>query len=327
MCIAAPQRLMKFRINQGGNMHEEARLTCPFPVAGKGTGDTVSISLVEKHYKTSEAANSALSFVCADCSVPVSARIIRPFVPGRKVTPSSGFRASDRKKPHTCDREPQLTVETTPPTSGTAPAHSSQGNAPERWVDPRKGIPTSGTSSTTHLPASGTSGGTSRGRSGPATGQSIGQSQTVEKFSREWREMSLAQRKRTPLMAPWNEQGRGSYFSAFHPLGYSPDVTPDVWAIYEGTARHVTSRVDGFEVELHEQLPDGLPLHVWISTVCCSIGAAGKHLASQLLQLSLAPASSNSIYIYALGAFKEWPQQDPNRFFLEVEHPHMCWIE
>lgn len=308
-------------------MHEQARLTCPFPAIGKGAGENVSISEVEKHYTASAMANSALSFVCSDCGVPVSARIIQPYVPDRKVTPSSGFRASDQGKPHTCNREPQQTVDVSPSASGTAPLHSSQGSAPERWVDPRKGTLISGASLSIIASVKGAPTSTSRGRNGAARGQSVGQSQTVEKFAREWQKMSVVQRKSTPLFAPWNANGRGSYFSAFHPLGYDPKVTSNVYSIYEGTARHVCSEPDGYDVELNEHLIGGLPLHIWIPTVCLSFGAAGGQLAAQLLKLSQAPASPKAINIYALGDFEVWPALAPNRLRLEVEHPHMFWIE
>ena len=76
-----------YEIEKSGNMHEQARLACPFPAVGKGVGDLVSISEVKTHYATSDAANSALSFACADCNVPVSARIIQNYVQDRKVTP------------------------------------------------------------------------------------------------------------------------------------------------------------------------------------------------------------------------------------------------
>ena len=164
-------------------MHEQARLACPFPAVGKGVGDLVSISEVKTHYATSDAANSALSFACADCNVPVSARIIQNYVQDRKVTPSSGFRASDRKQPHTCNREPSF-IEASLAASGAAAAHSSQRGAPERWVDPRKAAPNTGTTTSTPSSASASVGSASRGRNGPAVGQSVGQSQTVEKFAR-----------------------------------------------------------------------------------------------------------------------------------------------
>lgn len=47
-------------------MHEEARLKSPFPAAARFVDDLISISLVEKHFKTSKKANDALDFVCAE---------------------------------------------------------------------------------------------------------------------------------------------------------------------------------------------------------------------------------------------------------------------
>ena len=315
-----------YEIEKSGNMHEQARLACPFPAVGKGVGDLVSICEVKTHYATSDAANSALSFACADCNVPVSARIIQNYVQDRKVTPSSGFRASDRKQPHTCNREPSF-IEASLAASGAAAAHSSQRGAPERWVDPRKAAPNTGTTTSTPSSASASVGSASRGRNGPAVGQSVGQSQTVEKFAREWRQMSPLQRKSTPLVAPWNVHGRGSYFSAFHPLGYFPNVSPGAPAIYTGTARHVTHYSDGYDIELNECLSGGRTLHVWIPVGCLSMGGAGAYLTAQLFKLSQALASPIPVHAYALGRFDEWPVLMLDRLVLEVEHPHMCWIE
>jgi len=42
-------------------MHEEARLKSPFPAAARFVDDLISISLVEKHFKTSHDANNALT--------------------------------------------------------------------------------------------------------------------------------------------------------------------------------------------------------------------------------------------------------------------------
>jgi len=154
----------------------------------------------------------------------------------------------------------------------------------------------------------------------------MGQSQTVEKFAREWRQMLLTQKKATPLVAPWNAQDQGSYFTAFHPLKYDPNVTLGASVIYEGTAWHVIGYSDGYEIELNEYPAGGRPLYIWIPETCLSIGGAGKHMKLQLFKLSQAPASPASVYIYALGQFNEWPAHMPNRLVLEVEHPHMCWI-
>lgn len=283
----------------------------------------MSISEVSEHYKTSSAANSALAFACSECGVPVSARIIQPYVPGRKITPSSGFRASDQAQPHTCDRVPQPT-DVALSSSGSAPIHSTQRGGPERWVDPRKTVvETGGASSTTH-PSSEVGGGSSRGRNGPAVGASVGQSQTVEKFAREWLLLSTAQRQSKPLSASWNVSG--TYYGAFHPLKYFPKVSLGKTAIFVGTARYVTHYLDGYDIELNERTPGGVALHLWISTRCLSTGSAGKSLSDVLLRYKNTPASAVYVHIYALGEFKKIFDDIGNILSLDIEHPHMFWI-
>ena len=89
----------------------------------------------------------------------------------------------------------------------------------------------------------------------------------------------------------------------------------------------MTHYSDGYDIELNECLSGGRPLHVWIPVGCLSMGGAGAYLTAQLFKLSQAPASPIPVHAYALGRFDEWPVLMLDRLVLEVEHPHMCWIE
>ena len=309
-------------------MHEQARLTSSFPAAGKLSGDLVSIAEIEKHFPNSQMANNALSFVCADrtCSVPVGAVVIERVKPGRKITPSSSFRARDRKKPHTCDLLPVPTA--TPHQnngSGTAPAHPLHGAAPARWIDPRTAAASSsGKTTATGSSINASSNTASHRRSMLGSGQSQGQSKTVERFAREWDGMTVAARKLMPLLAGWNLGG--TFFSAFWPLGYDPRATVGNITIFVGSARTVIGRPDGFDIVLNEQQAGGPELCVWVDKICLAHGAEGAALEKQLLKYANAPASATQVKVYVLGSFQPSTGTSTPTLRLELEHPHMMWL-
>lgn len=307
-------------------MHEEARLKSPFPAATKFVDDLISIRLVERHFKTSHAANSVLTFVCAECGVPVSAVIIEPFKAGRKVTPSSSFRRSDPNHPHTCEREP-VSPEVTGGSAGrgNAPRHPNGDAGPTRWVDPRT-VAASYAPGVTE-PGSGDGGrrgAASRSRNGGDSGTSEAQSQTVEKFARSWRELDVAGRKRKPLLAPWNPLG--TFFSAFHPLDYDPDVPREKMKIFVGTAREIRGYADGFDVMIREGKIGGPELCVWIPTSCTGQGAAGVALQRQLRDHAETPVWTKPVHVHVLGAFDRYQGPPDPVLGLELGHPHMIWI-
>ncbi len=309
-------------------MHEQARLTSPFPAAGKVAGDLVSIAEIEKHFPNSQMANNALSFGCADraCSVPVCAVVIERVKPGRKITPSSSFRARDRKKPHTCDRLPVPTDAATPNNvSGTVPAHPLHGGAPTRWIDPRTtAASSSGKTTATGASINANSNTAPHRRSTIGSGQSQGQSKTIERFSREWDGMTVATRKLTPLLAGWNLGG--TFFSAFWPLGYDPRATVGNTTIFVGSARTVIGRPGGFDIVLNERQAGGPELRVRVDTICLAHGAEGAALAKQLLKYANAPASATQVKVYVLGSFQPRAGTSTPTLSLELEHPHMMWL-
>ncbi|WP_307699124.1 hypothetical protein [Variovorax paradoxus] len=307
-------------------MHEEARLKSPFPAAAKCVDELVSIFLVEKHFKTSHDANSALIFVCADCDVPVSAVIIEPFKVGRRITPSSSFRRRDPNHPHTCKREPP------PPEDpgesggkGNAPAHPSSDGGPTRWVDPRVVAAPSGIGGgKPGSKADGQSGAGSRKRNASGSGTSESQSQTVEKFARSWREMDVSGRKKKQLLAPWNLQG--TFFSAFQVLDYDPDVLRGKMKIFVGTACEVEAYPDGFDVIFHERQIGGPELCIWIPLRCLALGAAGTALQKQLLDYANTLVWTRPVYVHVLGIFDRYVDLPSPVLGLELGHPHMIWI-
>ncbi|RST54049.1 hypothetical protein [Variovorax sp. DXTD-1] len=308
-------------------MHEEARLKSPFPAAARFVDDLISISLVEKHFKTSHDANNALTFVCADCGVPVSAVIIEPFKVGRKITPSSSFRRRDPNHPHTCNREPAPDDSTRVSAGeGKIPANPNRDMWPTRWVDPRvTAAPSAPGGAGPNPQVGGQSGTGSRNRNGSGSGTSESQSQTVEKFARGWHSMNLASRKTQSLAASWNSGG--TFFSAFHPLDYDPNVPRGHMKIFVGTAREVVAYPDGFDVMLHERQMGGPELCVWIPTTpCLAQGAAGAALQKQLLGYANTPVWTRPVQVHVLGTFDRHVGLPDPVLGLELGHPHMIWI-
>lgn len=310
-------------------MHEQAQLQSPFLAADKTVGDPISISEVEKHFKTSWEANNALAFACAKCGVPVSARIIVPFKEGRKVTPSSSFRARDKARPHTCDREPPSSAPQEQGNGdGPLPAHPVRGDAPTVWIDPRttpkkSGAEGAATGLTTTSHVDDPSG--ARSRSG--TGRSVGQSKTIERFARWWDGKTVAQRKAEPLWAGWNP-GQ-TYFSGFHVLGYQPDVSGVGMKIFVGTADTVIEYRSGFAIDL--KLPQATAqtiqgLRIWVSRTCLALCAEGTALERQLQDYASTPVWTHQVDVYCLGSFEERKGAGTPMLSLELGHPHMMWI-
>lgn len=314
-------------------MHQRARLTTAFQRAAKAAGELISIEDLERHFSSSNAANSALKFVCEEssCGVPVFAVITATAKPGRKSSPASYFRAGASQK-HVCDKLVVATEHDGQTGGGTIPASPQRTTAPTKWVDPRtvsdtgSGGSGSGLVTTDDPDANGS--GRGRQTSGNATSQ--GSSQRVEVFAKQWQAQTPYERQSTALLAPWNPGA--TYDSAFHavpswpPAGNVRDLRTVHDKIMLATVRAVVVYGTGYTIELLQLNTDGRALSLWIPDTCLAYGAAGKALRQQIVAASQSPAQLIGHTVFALGTFTDKRIKGAAVLSLTVEHPHLLWI-
>ncbi len=300
-------------------MHEHARLCTPFPEIGKNVGDLIFIWEVEDHFDSSQSANAAVKFACADkrCAVPVSARIIESVKPGRKISPSSSFRVSDRNQHHVCDRLPPPDAPFALSSEGERHAHSHRSNIPQRWVDPTvkavNKVP-AGTFAT--LGVDGKAGTRRLGFQRTGNGQSVSQSQKVQSFAKSWLPMSIQERKHKELFATWNVGG--TYFTAFHLLWFDNLITLDDMKIFVGSVDQTTAYNTGIAVDLKEYSRTGCRIRIWIPS------QIGEELNDATAGFSL----NYGAKIFALGVFSTPIERGGLRTLsLELKHADMVWVQ
>ena len=296
-------------------MHEKARLVTPFPEIGKYAGDLVFITEVEAYFSSSATANTALKFECADtrCAVPVSARIIERVKLGRKKSPSSSFRASDRNRPHVCDRLPACGEPTDSFRDGMKPGHSVRGDIPHRWVDPRKLlVPQATTVVSNHNVEENSHSARLSDLNRTGIGQSVSSSQLVRRFAIGWLNMSVQERKQEDLIAKWNLGGK--YFTAFHPLWFQNSIEPQCEKIYIGNVKQTTSYKSGIAIDLQEHSRTGCQLRIWIPNQYVESGINSiLHLRGM---------------VFILGCFSEPVDRGGvSTLSLEIEHPDFLWFQ
>jgi hypothetical protein len=306
-------------------MHQQARLTTPFPVAGKNVGDLVGIEDVERCFTASSDANAALSFVCAEsrCAVPVSAVITAVVKVGRKTSPSSYFR-SGRTLKHLCGRLPVAPQHGNESDSGHLSANPTRSTSPTLWIDPRtvsQSEEDNGAGSSDDE-ANSSDGGSKRQSTGEGTSQ--GRSQRVEKFAKEWQAKTDFERKSTALSALWNPGG--SYHSAFRLVEQLTDMVGSREMIMVGKVKSVEIYATGYAVELAQRSAKGCALHLWIPDQCLISHAAGHELRRQLVSAAKNRERIAGHEIFALGTFGKKTVAGVAIMSLTVPHPHMMWI-
>ncbi|VWD25702.1 hypothetical protein BCO18430_05642 [Burkholderia contaminans] len=298
-------------------MHEQAILTSAYVPLG-AVGDPVSITSVEKLFKTSDDANAAVQFKCADprCGVKIKAVITKQSKPARKSSPSSYFRGRHNKG---CTREPLPPQPTTPSPVVSGNASPDRTAAPTVWVEPT--APKTGGGKTS--PGAGPTGPgavTGTGKRGTTgTGTSQGRSQLVERFATHWDSLSAAAQKTQTLTAEWNPGD--SYFSAFHPIAFRRgiDVASVARKIFVGMLSKVEVTAISAMILLQEANNNGASLFVEVDEVALNTGTTGQALRAHLLRLSATPAS---LRIFALGEFENIQPH----YVLAVSHPSLIYI-
>lgn len=302
-------------------LHEQAVLVSAAPKLG-ASGSVVSISDVERHYKSSALANSSAQFKCADCGVPVHAVIPAHNRKGRKRSPSPYFSSSPKRHHGSCNRVPIQTA-SGGKTGSATPGRSVRGTPPSRWIDP-------GTRNTSGAGTGATSvslaGGLNRAASNthPGTGVSIASSSRVQEFARAWRHMSSITRRATMLKADWNPGS--NYESAFADIRTDgPSESPITPArIYLATIASVRAIATGFSVTLNASHADGKVLLIWIQTPCKS-KVGGRELFSALA----AGARLRDAEVFALGFFQfnRANRRGRDWYSLAIAEPNCIWLD
>jgi len=298
-------------------MHEQAILASTYLPLGT-VGAPVSITSVEKLFKTSDEANAAVQFQCADprCSVKIKAVLTKQSKPARKSSPSSYFRGRHKKG---CTREPLPPQPTTSSPVVSGNASPDRTSAPTVWVEPTapkggSGKSSPGVSSTDPNVTAG-----SGKRRTTGTGTSQGRSQLVERFATHWDSLSAATQKTVALAAEWNPGD--TYFSAFHPVAFRRgiDVTSVDRKIFVGVLSRVEMIETGAKIFLQETNHNGAGLLVEIDEGALGIGTTGQALRVHLLQLSATP---EPLRVFALGKFEHIVPH----YVLTVSHPSLVYI-
>lgn len=298
-------------------MHEQAILTSAYVLLG-AVGDPVSIASVERLFKTSDDANTAVRFRCADprCGVKIKAVITKQSKPARKSSPSSYFRGRHNKG---CTREPLTPEPTTSSPVVSGNASPDRTSAPTVWVEPTAAKTGGGKTS----PGAGPTGpnvATGTGKRGTTgTGTSQGRSQLVERFATHWDSLSAAAQKTQTLTAEWNPGD--TYFSAFHPIAFRKrvDVASVGRKIFVGVLSRVEMTATGAKILLQETNHNGASLFVEVDEEALRTGTTGQALKAHLLRLSATPASLRT---FALGEFENIPPH----YVLTVSHPSLIFI-
>jgi hypothetical protein len=286
-------------------MHEEAILGTAHPVLGP-VGEIIDIGHVKAVFASTQAAK-ALTYNCADenCGVVLTAVIVDATKAGRKMSPSSYFRAQIKHKPG-CVRVSSAPGSTTAqPGNANAPASPSNSGVPMVWIDSsiagsnrgsnKNVVPGSGlTSSSTRI---------SRQRSNTGAGVSKSRSQRVRLFVEAWKTMNASVQMSTQFVAPWNPGG--TYHSAFNILSYQnrPDILSIGTKIHVGTLQGVTDTGAEYVISLVERNMGGKGQTVELTiTKADFTEQADARLLAELAALSLA-LPTNKIFVYALGEF------------------------
>lgn len=302
-------------------MHDQAKL-----VNGTGkvapVGAYVTIDKVELIYKTSAAANASESFQCSNpkCNVKVIAVITQLSKPGRKLSPSSYFRAWP--KPHVagCDRQPAGTTASSSASGTTKAASPTRTTVPTRWVPPSGSSTAAAATSTGTTRAGASSGGVGQ-ISASGNGTNTSSSSRVEVFSPIWKSMAPATRAGTAFGAPWNPGG--SYDSAFHDLAAIPlaATAPSPVRIYRGTVSGVHLGRSGYSVTLVQRHADSRDLVFWVQNPVQHSNPSGKTAWARLVA-GLATGTE----IFALGCFSEEVRPTRSWYSLPVNDGHDIWI-
>ena len=310
-------------------MHDKARLVTPFPALMREIGELIAIEDIEDHFLDSQSANAKLEFQCADptCAVPCKAALVKLAKVNRKRSPSSYFYASKRSTPHTCDLHPKPNELLAAPAETVLAASPSRGASPAKWIDPLVLALKQGGHDTLPMQPTSHSHSASDGRGGVQSvgnGTSRGTSQRIERFAKEWQKLTVNERKSKELVARWNP--RASYYSAFHPLMYWPDIRQIQNKIVVATVKAVYSYSSGFAIELAQRCVTGVELRFWIPNQCMSFKPDGATLREQL---NLCVASKQRVQgkeVFALGTFVERTVSGRKLRSLEIPHPHYMWL-
>lgn len=307
-------------------MHDLAVLKSAHALLGP-LGKVISISEVEKHFASSQLANTA-SFLCADsaCGVKVTAVIVKPKKMGRKKSPSSYFKARGGHGAG-CSRtaNPASTYHAPAPVQPASPVKAPY---PTRWIDPTVAAP----SSSGGIPAAnanpGTGSSSRSGRSHSGTGQSQSSSQSTERYARSWMGMNSSERTQTPLIAPWNPAG--TYHSAFEQLqtGSCNVLTPGTKRFFVGTIKSAKKFKTGYVISLHEQTSAKQNIEIWIKNAALSPGSlAGQQLATELKALESQKYPIAGRMVVALGEFDDhWISATKLVKSMPIEHYALTWI-
>lgn len=308
-------------------MHQEAIVDLGItPWGGKGT--PVNIQDLEKHYITTQSANTGITYCCADpsCSVPVKAVITEVNKPGRKKSPSSYFRAKYRKQKHVigCSHSSTSSTVTTTITGGTQPASPKRTKAPAIWIDPLINPAVNvvgGRGGTAATNSSNSSSNNTRGIRGNNT--SKGQSKKVEVFAKNWGPMNVQQQKLEPLFAPWNTGG--TYYSAFHSFyqtasSQQTSVSNIGTKIYVGMVGTLTKTASDFIITLQAKDSTGATLKIHVQQSAFQFGRPSNALSKKLNGF----VNFTNLRVFALGEFIR--DTSSNELILSVLHPHYIYI-
>lgn len=306
-------------------MHQEAIVDLGITPWG-GKGNLVNIQDLEKHYKTSQAANAGITYCCANpnCNIPVKAVITMVSKLGRKKSPSPYFHAKYRKQKHVigCSHFSISPTVTTAISGGTQPASPNRKKAPAIWIDPLN--PTvnvvGGGGGTAATNSSNSSSSNTRGMRGNNT--SKGQSKKVEVFAKEWLQKNVPQQKLEPLIAPWNTEG--TYYSAFHSFyptagSRSTSVSAIGRKIYIGMVANITKNASDFIITLQVKDSTGAPLKIHVQQTAFQCGSPSNALSAKLNGL----VNPTNHQVFALGDFVF---DASGEYILSVQHPHYIYI-